>query len=142
MRRPRPVPAGRLQPTGRSPPRRRHRPSPPAVRAAGPTADRDDDPAVGAGPGQSSAPGPDGSIRSPTVARGQPLKLAAARTGKMQARAWVISLVVGGVENLRPPHGPCPPYPPSSEHLLSDFDAALSVEPSGASGYEWPSPAP
>jgi hypothetical protein len=31
------------------------------------------------------------------------------RTGKMQTRAWVISLVVDGVENLRPPHGPCPP---------------------------------
>src|SRR3954467_9762250 len=125
MRRPCPVPAGRPRPTGRSPPRRRHRPSPPAVRAAAPTADRDDDPAVGAGPGQSSVPEPDGSSRPPAAARVQPLKLAAARTGKMQTRAWVISLVGGGLENLRPPHGPCPPYPPSSEHLLSDFDAAL-----------------
>src|SRR4051794_2316480 len=43
----------------------------------------------------------------------------------MQTRAWVISLVVGGLENLRPPHGPCPTYPPSSEHHFSDFDAAL-----------------
>src|SRR6059058_4826275 len=125
MRRPHPVPAGRLRPTGRSPPRRRHRPSPPAVRAAGPTADRDDDPAVGAGPGQPSAPGPDGSIRSPTMARGQPLKLAAARTGRMQARAWVISLVVGGVENLRPPHGPCPPLSAQLNPGSDDFDAAL-----------------
>src|SRR3954452_18425643 len=125
MRRPRPVPAGRLRPTGRSPPRRRHRPSPPAVRAAAPIADRDAAPAGGAGPGRSSVPGPGGWTRPPTVARGQPRTLAAAGTGKMQTRAWVISLVVGGLENLRPPHGPCPPYPPSSEHLLSDFDAAL-----------------
>src|SRR3954452_5917352 len=125
MRRPRPVPAGRLRPTGRSPPRRRHRPSPPAVRAAAPIADRDAAPAGGAGPGRSSVPGPGGWTRPPTGARGQPRTLAAARTGKMQTRAWVISLVVGGVENLRPPHGPCPPHPPSSEHLLSDFDAAL-----------------
>jgi hypothetical protein len=43
----------------------------------------------------------------------------------MQMRAWVISLVIDGLENLRPPHGPCPPYPPSSDHHFSDFDAAL-----------------
>src|SRR3954453_15981046 len=130
MHRPRPGPAGRSRPPGRSPPRRRHRPSPPAARAGAPTAARDDAPAVGAGPGQSLEPEPDGSSRPPAAARGQPRKLAAARTGKMQTRAWVISLVVGGLENLRPPHGPCPPYPPSSEHLLSDFDAALVGSPS------------
>src|SRR3954466_3219933 len=126
MHRPRPVPAGRSRPTGRSPPRTPRRPSPPAAPTAAPTAARDDDPAGGADRGQSSVPDPDGSPRPPAAARGQPRKLAAARTGKMQTRAWVISLVVGGLENLRPPHGPCPPYPPSSEHLLSDFDAALT----------------
>src|SRR3954447_24198833 len=99
------------------------RPSPPAARAAAPTADRDDDPDPDADGGQEprSGLGPDGSSRPPTVAPRRPPRPAAARTGMMQTRAWVISQVVGGVENLRPPHGPCPPSsgpcPPSSAQL-------------------------
>ena len=47
----------------------------------------------------------------------------------MQTRAWVISLVVDGVENLRPPHGPCPPSSAQLRPQLNDFDAALGVWP-------------
>src|SRR3954452_11114293 len=119
----RPAPAGRSPPTGRSRPTTMRRPSPPAAPAAIPIAAPDDDPADAAGPGPPSAPGPDGSTPQPITARRQPPS--AGRTGKMQTRAWVISLVVGGVENLRPPHGPCPPSSAQFSPRPNDFDATL-----------------
>src|SRR3954447_16215027 len=127
----RPGPVGQSPPTARSPPRRTRRPSPPAAPAAAPTADRDDAPADTGGRGSPSAPAPDGSIRPPTAARRQPPTPAAARTGKMQTRAWVISLVVGGVENLRPPHSPCPPLSAQLNPGSDDFDAALDAGQAG-----------
>src|SRR5437763_1688786 len=121
----RPAPAGRSPPTERWRPTTMRRPSPPAAPAAIPIAARDDDPADAAGPGPPSAPGTDGSTPRPITPRRQPPSPAARRTGKMQTRAWVISLVVGGVENLRPPHGPCPPSSAQLSPRSNDFDATL-----------------
>ena len=43
----------------------------------------------------------------------------------MKSRARAFSLAVDGVENLRPPHGPCLPTSAQSGRYLADFDAAL-----------------
>ena len=44
----------------------------------------------------------------------------------MRSRARAFSLAVDGVDNLRPPHGPCPPTYTQLTRYLTDFDAALA----------------
>jgi hypothetical protein len=61
----------------------------------------------------------EGEFRPPTAAGGQPPSPAAQRTVKVQTRAWVISLVVGGVETSDHHMAPARPYPPSSAHITT-----------------------
>src|SRR5512135_755747 len=45
----------------------------------------------------------------------------------MRSRARAFSLVIDGVDNLRPPHGPCPPSTPQLSAQPHDYASALAI---------------
>src|SRR5512144_2678360 len=58
----------------------------------------------------------------------------------MRSRARAFSLVIDGVDNLRPPHGPCPPSTPQLSTQPRNYASALLLPVGGLSRW-WAAPA-